>query len=254
MPKADSRRGREDIMGKLVRDGQALRVCEAEDALRTEKHRKMRLNGTSALSTTFSQIHSIRTQTAKSNVVNRKFELSQAQVDNEVADNIVECPKCHDFSLWHCSHSNRTDSACHHYRVLKVAGAYSGNDKSSARAAVGIVWGQDIHSQYSHTITLDYDLDEKSTTQRAEIWAASWGLQFFATIVESNARAGCHHRISKPSEWLIATSSDYVVEGMTKRLPLWKVRWNPSLEPICELIRLPEEWTEDCIRRFACEY
>ncbi|QDS72078.1 hypothetical protein FKW77_003148 [Venturia effusa] len=182
-----------NIVDRLIKDGQAQRAREAEAALLAENQRKMRRN-------------------AKSKIYRRKFEICQARREYNVNENIVECHKCHDFSIWCCSHSKkkRTNPAYYHYRVLMVAGACSGNDGQSARAALGIVWGQDAQSQYSHAIALDSDLDRNTTSQRAEVWAATWGLQFFANIAEA--------------DWIIATSSSYVFEGITERLPVWKAK------------------------------
>jgi ribonuclease HI len=69
------------------------------------------------------------------------------------------------------------------------------------------------------------------TSQRAELLAASLGIKLLAVSCEANEESASE---GETKSWVIATDSKYVVKGIVKWFPAWKVRKLMDLTIICD--------------------
>ena len=164
------------------------------------------------------------TDTGEDLVLHRKLILCPALIDRSVPELLQECPQCNDFLLHCCACNNqlldlprsrRPATPCHHYRIIFIDGACTNNGKPTAKAGVGVAYGNDDSSQMSEPITDTVDNFPLRSNQRAELCAAKSGLEFFAEAHDKDST-------SEDEAWIIATDSEYVVKGMTEWLPKWK--------------------------------
>ncbi|KAL8916371.1 MAG: hypothetical protein Q9208_008561 [Pyrenodesmia sp. 3 TL-2023] len=128
-------------------------------------------------------------------------------------------------------------------------GACRLNGQDDATAGIGIAAGEDERSQHSIPVTLESDPDQKRTSQRAELLAARAGLWWLIEAdrlrnsepdgkPKKKVRKGRKGRDpdnqDDTKDWIIATDSQYVVQGITEWLPTWKknnLRTNRNTTP-----------------------
>ncbi|KAF9046003.1 ribonuclease H-like protein [Hymenopellis radicata] len=158
---------------------------------------------------------------------------------------VPHCPICTRYFVACCPHKSWTDNQtfpCHHYKLVFVDGACSNNGREDAKAGIGLFMGED--EEYSWSITVDDTMDPNAirTSQRAELLAALYGLEKLVEQDNSEEiQAGRHKHLRKlfmmhsPEEararadlelspsYVIATDSEYVVNGMLHWLDEWKV-------------------------------
>ena len=145
---------------------------------------------------------------------------------------VVTCCFCGRFYGRCCLHTKET---CHHTRIVYTDGACSNNGKSNAVAGIGIAFGtgtgdpddEDTH-QFSDPVDDTLDPLAKRTNQRAELLAALEGLKKVCDSDEGWMEDDYEIRkvylgAQSPPEVIVTTDSEYVVKGMTKWLPNWKV-------------------------------
>ena len=144
---------------------------------------------------------------------------------------VVTCSFCGRFYSRCCFHMK---TICHHYRIVYTDGACSNNGRSSAMAAIGIVFGmrngdpedEDTH-QFSIPVDDRLDPGARRTNQRAELLAVLEGLKICDFDEERMANDSetreQHDWYLSPLEVIITTDSEYVVKGMSEWLPNWKV-------------------------------
>lgn len=156
---------------------------------------------------------------------NRKLVLCPATADRPVPELLQECSRCNGFLLYCCacnnkllglSKSRRPAIPCHHFRIILTDGACMNNGQHAAKAGVGVAYGNNEDSQLSKPITDLEDNFPLRSNQRAELYAAKLGLEFFAEADKVDTE-------DESESWIIATDSEYVVKGMTEWLPKWKV-------------------------------
>jgi ribonuclease HI len=156
---------------------------------------------------------------------NRKLTLCDATTDWPISKFLKECPKCNNFLLYCCSCNNkfldlprdrRSTKPCHHFRIIFTDGACTDNGRPAAKAGVGVAYGSDEGSQLSAPITDTVDDFPLRSNQRAELCAAKLGIELLA-------KAHTEEPGSEAEAWIIATDSQYVVQGMTEWLPKWRV-------------------------------
>jgi ribonuclease HI len=158
----------------------------------------------------------------------RKLIFCPATIGWSVPELIQVCPQCKDFLLHGCACNNEhldvprshgPAKPCHHFHIVFTDGACTNNGKPAAKAGVGIAYGDDVGSRLSIPITDTEDDFPLRSNQRAELCAAKFGLELVV-------KARTEECDSEAEVWIIATDSEYVVEGMTKWLPTWKVRFS----------------------------
>ncbi|RYN60372.1 hypothetical protein AA0117_g13074 [Alternaria alternata] len=162
---------------------------------------------------------------------NRKFTLCDATTDWPISELLKECPKCNNFLLYCCSCNNksldlprnrRSTEPCHHFRIIFTDGACTDNGRPAAKAGVGVAYGSDEGNQLSAPITDTVDDFPLRSNQRAELCAAKLGIELLA-------KAHTEELESEAEAWIIATDSQYVVQGMTEWLPKWRRNdWHTS--------------------------
>ncbi|KAH7371536.1 ribonuclease H-like domain-containing protein [Pyrenochaeta sp. MPI-SDFR-AT-0127] len=144
---------------------------------------------------------------------------------------LKECPLCGDFLLYCCACNNQrsfppsrhSNLPCHHYRIMFTDGACTNNGQRSAKAGIGVAYGNTDDSQFSVPITDLADNFPLRSNQRAELYAAIKGLQFLDEANKKiNPKEPTGVRKDKDEAWIIATNSEYVARGMTEWLPTWK--------------------------------
>lgn len=166
-------------------------------------------------------------------VVDRKLKLCLKLQKFEIEDLILTCGICGHFFLYCCPCSREDpqlhERPCHHLHLVFTDGACSNNGRPNATAGAGIAYGSEPGSQHDIPITETSDSGQRRTSQRAELWAATYGLAFVKKAARRSERLKTkEERATNPdgqSEDLIiiATDSEYVVKGMTQWLPTWKV-------------------------------
>lgn len=168
---------------------------------------------------------------------------------------ITECAYCGAYFVACCHHQSFKGKLfpCHNFRLIFVDGACSNNGRVNATAGIGIVMGNGERDTWSIPIDDTLDPGTEKTSQRAELLAALQGLeklrmQHFETDVgeyrnekrhelqtfKTHNTRGDSGPVTHP-QWIIASDSEYVVLGMTKWLPKWKIRMSFSfLTRSCE--------------------
>ncbi|KAL0581364.1 hypothetical protein V5O48_000628 [Marasmius crinis-equi] len=137
------------------------------------------------------------------------------------------CPSCGCFFVNCCQHAN-FETVCHRLPTVFTDGACLDNGRNGARSGVGVALGVYPEEQFSAPVcNLNYGVDMKRTSQRAELLAALEGLR----IISSSDKP-CHAARTMRHEetrdevdkkfWIIATDSEYVVKGIAEWLPRWK--------------------------------
>ena len=156
---------------------------------------------------------------------NRKVILCPTTISWSVPELLRECPECNNFLLYCCScntefvlsgQSHPPAIPCHHFRMIFTDGACTNNGRPEAKAGVGAACGNNGESQLSIPITDMVDIFPLRSNQRAELWAAKFGLEFFTEVYTKEPN-------NEAAVWIVATDSQYVVKGMTEWLPTWKV-------------------------------
>jgi ribonuclease HI len=156
----------------------------------------------------------------------RKLIFCPATIGWSVPELLRVCPECKDFLLHGCACNNEhldlprsygLANPCHHFHIVFTDGACTNNGKRTAKAGIGIAFGDDVGSQLSIPITDAEDNFPLRSNQRAELCAAQVGLDLLA-------QAHTNQLKSEVNAWIIATDSEYVVKGITEWLPTWKVR------------------------------
>ncbi|TFK95443.1 ribonuclease H-like domain-containing protein [Pterulicium gracile] len=149
-----------------------------------------------------------------------------------------------------CTHNPR--SACHFQRIIFVDGAcsHNGSKKEIAFAAIGVILGSISTSHFSQPFdsTLYTNLQAPRTNQRAEILAATVGLQRLAAE-ESLKLDGDWACGRPPPQWIVASDSKYIVDAMTVWMPSWKGRIPANLD----LFQALDTWVHFLEERFRVE-
>lgn len=169
-------------------------------------------------------------------IIDRKLVFCPWLQTFSIEEFIVTCPCCKAFCLYCCSCSQRQDlgKPCHHYRLIFTDGACRLNGQKGATAGIGLATGLKEEKQVSIPIDESLDAGQKRTSQRAELLAATAGLEYMVEADRLNAplqkkRSKKYSRPDAKKCWVIATDSEYVVKGMTEWLPTWKVSRSSSL-------------------------
>jgi ribonuclease HI len=135
----------------------------------------------------------------------------------------IRCNPCFKSDLISCQGG---PLVCHRYRVIYTDGSCLDNGTANAAAGVGIAFGTKVEAR-SWMLVGDDPTGQRNnhTNQRAELLAAIHGIQSIATWTSTNRPCPDRksHAEKKTMVWVIATDSEYVVKGMTKWLPMWKV-------------------------------
>lgn len=159
-------------------------------------------------------------------IIKRRVELCdslQVVFDYDASELVMSCDSCgsyymlccYHFHLGQCDHGD----PCHHFPIVFVDGACSQNGTSSAAAGIGGAMGHYADDQWSLAIDDAVDFGGRRTSQRAELLAAIEGVRRIAESERCSRRSGEH----SSTEFVIASDSDYVVNGMTEKYPNWKV-------------------------------
>ncbi|KAI4156980.1 MAG: hypothetical protein LQ342_008566 [Letrouitia transgressa] len=140
------------------------------------------------LSTTMSPSSSSDSYQGEQGIVDRHLMLCPRLAPLDTEDLIVACPKCDSFVLYCCCCSNTKGDdywarPCHH---LFTDGACIDNGQQGASAGIGATHSNSEGAGWSVPITDDVDLDQKRTNQRAELMAASLGLDLMVTVYVAN--------------------------------------------------------------------
>ncbi|KAJ6508228.1 ribonuclease H-like domain-containing protein [Mycena sanguinolenta] len=136
--------------------------------------------------------------------------------------------ECHDCSCFYARCCQSVSNVCHSHPLVFVDGACTRNGQPDARAGIGCAIGKDPEDQASITVTDAIDPGARQTSQRAELLAALHGVQMVVHAdlkehPESDSPLDCPHR---QLEYIVAADSEYVVKGITERVPEWKAnRW-----------------------------
>ena len=161
--------------------------------------------------------------------------------DFSPAELIKVCRDCSCFVSLCCQHRYEFDPKsrpCHGYRLVFTDGACLSNGQATAASGVGIAMGMQAELQKSIPIDDTVDPGAKRSSQRAELLAAVLGLCALRSLSEAGDAhpSGGRRKKRDPhqdniSNWIIATDSKYVVDGMTDWLPnKWKVCITPFAE------------------------
>ncbi|KAK7533748.1 ribonuclease H-like domain-containing protein [Phyllosticta citribraziliensis] len=116
----------------------------------------------------------------------------------------------------------------HNLAVVITDGACLRNGQSASRAGIGIVAGSDPSQQFSipwHRIDC-IPAGLERTSQRAEIFAAMEGLRKAVDVHAHLSWATLEWL--RPSKLILATDSEYVVNGLTEWFPNWKKHGNKT--------------------------
>jgi ribonuclease HI len=122
--------------------------------------------------------------------------------------------------------SQQPPGPCHHYRIIFTDGACANNGLPTARAGLGVVYGNHEGAQLFMPITDLLDGFSLRSNQRAELLAAMKGLEVLAEAVRYSTTEPLGKRKDEPRVWIIATDSEYVTKGLTEWLPSWRVNFN----------------------------
>lgn len=135
----------------------------------------------------------------------------------------VRCASC---SLSNLASCQGGPLVCHRYRVIYTDGSCLDNGTPNAAAGVGIAFGTKTKARISRPVGEDPTGQHNNhTNQRAELLAAIHGIKSIDKWTSTNRP--CPDRKSLEEKrtrvWVLTTDSEYVVNGMTKWLPKWKV-------------------------------
>ena len=168
---------------------------------------------------------------------NRQYILCDCLEKDFTTDELIKtCSKCSCFVSLCCQHRwEIKPKPCHGYRLVFTDGACLSNGQAYATSGVGIALGMQAELQKSITVDDTVDPGATRSSQRAELLAALLGLRALRSLKEAGEvyPLGGHRKRRDPhvdtsGNWIIATDSKYVVDGMTDWLPTkWKVRVEP---------------------------
>ncbi|CAL8583699.1 hypothetical protein XPA_009319 [Xanthoria parietina] len=190
-------------------------------------------------------------------VIGRKWVFCPFLQQKDTHDLIRTCQVCSQFLLYCCPCNKRFGNDgrgpdggfCHHYRVIFTDGACRQQGNEGATAGIGFACGEEDVWQGSLPVDDDVDPGARRTSQRAELLAALEGLKYMIMIDRVNngdadrerkGKKKCHggkfkmRNSNEDTSWIIATDSQYVVQGMTEWLPAWKdnhLRTNRNTKP-----------------------
>ncbi|KAL8675092.1 MAG: hypothetical protein Q9168_000463 [Polycauliona sp. 1 TL-2023] len=179
------------------------------------------------------------TENAAEGVIGRSFILCPYLRSFDTAELIRTCDDCSNFFVYCCGclQEFKNDGCsvdgktCHHFRLIFTDGACSNNGQVGATAGIGVAMGTDEKWQESTPVTDGVDAGQKRTSQRAELLAALEGLKY---LINADELYSTETASEGDKSWVIATDSEYVVNGITKWLPAWKrnkLRNSRNLEP-----------------------
>ena len=145
-----------------------------------------------------------------------------------------------------CSLSNLTSFqggplVCHRYRVIYTDGSCLDNGTANAAAGVGIAFGTKTKARSWMLVGEDpTGQRDNHTNQRAELLAAIHGIQSIDNWTSTNRPRPDRksHEEKRIMMWVVTTDSEYVVKGMTKWLPKWKVGGPAFSIPSADLVPL----------------
>lgn len=161
-------------------------------------------------------------------VYGRRLRLCSYLESHETSDLILSCSHCSHFYLLCCS-CRKSYRPCHRYRLVFTDGACRNNGQTGATAGIGIAYGTDEQSQIVLPISDKLDNFPRRTSQRAELLAALKGL---SQVCENDTPL---INDSPGGYLIIATDSEYVVNGITQWFPRWKVSIYDGEIPIIKL-------------------
>jgi ribonuclease HI len=142
---------------------------------------------------------------------------------------IQKCDHCNRFYLRCCAcvclFRKPTAKMCHHFQVIFTSGCCLNNGKPDATSGMGIMLSSDDRNKISIPITNLIDTFAQRSNRRAEIMAAIQGVELGIADAKD---ADMRHIAAQPPdcpllELVVATDSNYVVQGITEWLPVWKV-------------------------------
>ena len=143
-------------------------------------------------------------------------------------DLIMSCNDCGLYFSLCCQHdrANRRTKICHHWPIVFTDGACIANGRTSvARSGMGIALGVDQIQQFSLPIDDTVDPGAARTNQRAELLAAIHCLRILSEL-DSRCYEPTFLRHKEPEthkkQWIIATDSEYVVDGISEYFPKWR--------------------------------
>ena len=174
-------------------------------------------------------------------ISNRKYHLCDNLSTYDTAELFRCCPDCSCFYAVCCQHSRKKRARpCHHFRLVFTDGACLSNGNTGATAGLGVALGDDERLQLSIPVDDVADPGAKRSSQRAELLAVLAALRLLDDMdgpEERDPHERLYNRHSSQDgspmatyrNWIVATDSMYVVDGMTDWLPnKWKVR-SPSM-------------------------
>ncbi|KAH7922884.1 ribonuclease H-like protein [Leucogyrophana mollusca] len=169
----------------------------------------------------------------KQGIFGRKMVFCPLHQANESVDGlIVTCPTCLRLFARCCPECGNSDRT---YLLVHTDGSCIQN-KEPAMAGIGVAVG--LHgsdAQWAMPVDDIADPGGARTNQRAELLAALEGVRRLSDL--GDAGTGQTHQcigrlgstVDSPAiSWVIATDSLYVVTGITKSMPVWKVRRFPD--------------------------
>ena len=164
-------------------------------------------------------------------VSNRKYHLCENLSNYDTSELITSCPDCSCFFAECCQHpSHRRPRPCHHFRLAFTDGACLSNGDAAATSGIGVALGLEANLQLAVPVNDSNDPGAKRSSQRAELLAAFTGLRLLDELdgpEERDPHERLYNRHSSQDgvpfstyrNWIIATDSQYVVDGMTDWLP-----------------------------------
>ena len=168
-------------------------------------------------------------------IIARKMVFCPLLQEFDTDELIVTCEECKDFFVCCCSciqhDRERPGKPCHHFRLVFTDGACSHNGQDAATSGIGIACGENEESQLTIPLTNSIDKGHKRTSQRAELWAALFGVICMTHVDQTDSskaekavkKRKNHGPRDSAKALVVATDSEYVVKGMTEWLPPWKV-------------------------------
>jgi ribonuclease HI len=154
------------------------------------------------------------------NIKDRKLSFGWRLSESDLNNLAVECPECYRYFA-DCG----CQRVCEYLQVVFTDGACSNNGRQGyvAKAGLGIVIGDD--SNHSWSISVDDTLDDgPRTSQRTELLAAIEGLKKLDLHHDdvNGCMSSARHEVYRTT-YIVVTDSEYVVEGITKWFPKWRV-------------------------------
>ncbi|KAH9829459.1 ribonuclease H-like domain-containing protein [Rhodofomes roseus] len=168
-------------------------------------------------------------------IVNRKYQPCPTLLSKYTPDQLVTyCPHCDRFVAVCCEcdvRPGKQKRVCHRFRVVYTDGACPNNGEPTATAGVGVAFGPTVDPDRRLSVPVDDDIDSHPTrsSQRAELLAAILALGFIENTAK-RSRTGDEcllspHHASETAQWIVATDSDYLFQGITDWVPN---KWMPN--------------------------